>query len=125
MIEPVDDLPVREALEADGARLAAALDEVLRICAESQRRTPSAGFDIPAGSDVVHRALSQAATSAALAAESAAMARVAARAGDRGTAAARAVAASRAVDVAVARVAAAAAASNRAAETGGHDPAER
>lgn len=105
MLEQCGEGPARDSLEADGARLAAALAEVLDVCTRSQTRWPSAGLDIPPTSDAVHRALSQAATSAAQAAEAAAMVRVAARAGEAETSLARAAAARRAVDAAVARVA--------------------
>lgn len=98
MIESVDDGRVRDSLEADGVRLAAALDDVLEICTRAQATTPSEAFDVPTDADRIHRLVSQAANSAAQAAEGAAMARVAARAGDEGTALARAAAAGRAVD---------------------------
>lgn len=110
MLEPVPAGPVRDRLEAEGARLAGALDEVVLICQRAQSYWDSAGLDIPPGGDAVHRALSRGATSAAQAAESVAMASVAARAADPVSAAARGDSAGRAVAQSVASVAAAAAA---------------
>jgi len=119
MLESCGDGPARDSLEADGARLAAALGSALETCVASQRSWPSAGLDIPPGSDPVHRALSQAAAAAAQASEAAAMVRVAVRSGELDTALARAVAATRSVDVVSSKVAAAAAAgTGRAARPG-------
>lgn len=49
---------------------------VRAVCRRAQELKPSAGTDIPAGADVVHRALSKAANDLAMAAQAAAMARL-------------------------------------------------
>jgi hypothetical protein len=97
VMEGVPDGPVRDALEAVGAGLAADLDAVRARCVLAQSAAPSAGLDVPGGAwRDEHRTLSRAATLVAQAAESAAMARVAVRAGDTDQALRRADAARRA-----------------------------
>lgn len=110
MLEQVPPGAARDSLDGDGARLADALHEVLRLCERGEFLWHSSTFDVPPTAGGVHSALSRAATAAAQAAESAAMAAVAARAGDAGTAGARARSAGRAVAQSLALVAAAAAA---------------
>lgn len=102
MLEAVPAGAARASLEADGARLAAALEKVRNVCRDAQTRSPSASLEVPTGAHAgmaeLHRSLSRAAGIVAQAAEAAAMARVAVRAGDEATAAGRTAAATRAVD---------------------------
>ncbi len=109
MIEPVDDGPLRSALELVGADLAVLLDQVHEICVQAEIDAPSAGLEIPPGPlgqhPELHRRLSRAATSCAEASEAAAMARVASAAGDQATALARMQAARRAAALARVHVA--------------------
>lgn len=83
VIEPVPDGVARGELERTGAKLAAALDAVHRVCVQAQLGAPSSGDDVPGGGwTAVHRCLTRAGTTAAQAAEGAVLARVAVLAGD-------------------------------------------
>lgn len=104
MLERCPPGPARDALEAEGARLAAALDDVLAVCLRAQQRWPSSGLDIPPGGDGCHRPLSRAAAVGAQAAEAVTMAAIAARSGDASTALDRAAAVTRTVDLVVTTV---------------------